>query len=136
GRRRFFERKQDAEAWLGQYGRLHRKRRRAPTDHPTVGEFVKRVAEKRKGACADGTYAILNTQLGYLDAYEVRPGVRLTDLRLEALDGDGDLILDLLKWQANRGFAVDSIRLLRNAVKEVLDRAMSQGYHQIGRAHV
>src|SRR5256885_17197796 len=86
GRRRFFERKQDAEAWLGQYGRLHRKRRRAPTDHPTVGEFVKRVAEKRKGACADGTYAILNTQLGYLNAYEVRPGVRLTDLRLEALD--------------------------------------------------
>jgi len=90
---------------------------------------VKRVAEKRKGACADGTYAILNTQLGYLDAYGVRPGVRLTDLRLEALDGDGDLILALLKWQANLCCTEDSIILLRNVLKEVLDRAMSQVYH-------
>jgi integrase len=49
-------------------------------------------------------------------------------MRLDALDGDGELILDVLKWQARRGYAVDSLRLLRNHIKQLLDRALSHGY--------
>jgi integrase len=128
GSRKYFETKAEAEAYSEARGRLHRHRRRLPVDHPTVGEYAVRVLAKREGTCAAATHTILRTQLAHLRAYEVRPGVPLSEQRLDSLDGDGELVVDLLKWQASRGYAVDSVRLLRNALKELLDRAKSEGY--------
>src|SRR5881397_1994688 len=79
GSRKFFERKEDAQACLDQLGRLHRKRRRMPTDKPTVGEFVTMLLEKRRGTCAEATFDVDHTQLAHFAAYEVRPGVPLRD---------------------------------------------------------
>lgn len=84
--------------------------------------------EKRRGTCAEATFDVAHTQLGHFTSYEVRPGLTIKEMRLDALDGDGELILDVLKQQAKRNYAADSIRLLRNEIKQLLDRALSQGY--------
>lgn len=128
GARRFFERKADADAYLERYGPRHRNRKKAPADKPTVGAFVDALLAQRDGTCSDATLTIARTQLAHFCAYEARPSVALRDLPLDLLDGAGDLVLDVLKAQAAKGYATDSVRLLRNHIKEVLDRAKSQGY--------
>src|SRR6266852_6703697 len=87
GSRKFFERKEEATEHLERLGRLHKTLRRLPTDRPTVGEFVTMLLEKRRGTCAEATFDVDHTQLGHFAAYEVRPGVPIRALRLDALDG-------------------------------------------------
>jgi integrase len=48
--------------------------------------------------------------------------------RLDIFDGDCELVLDIIKWYAARGYAPPTVRLFRNALKELLDRAKSAGH--------
>jgi integrase len=128
GKRKWFELKRDAQAYLDKHGRRESKRQRVPTDRPTIDAFIARIMEQRRGSIAAASYDIMRTQLGHFSRYEVRPGVRLGALRLETLDGDGATVLRVLNQQAAAGYAVDSVRLCRDKMRELFDRAMSQGY--------
>jgi integrase len=127
GMRRRFPTKAAAQAFAEPYRRAA-KRGRPTGKPPTVAAFVAEFLAARRGTCAPATFTILTQQLGHVVRYPVRPDVVIGTSPLTVFDGDPDLINAMLKWYRDQGYAVHTVRLFRNALKELLDRATSRHY--------
>lgn len=127
GMRRRFPTKAAAEAFAEPYRRAS-KRGRPTGKPPTVAAFVAEFLTARRGTCAPATFTILTQQLGHVVRYPVRPDVVIGTCPLTVFDGAPDLINAMLKWYRQQGYAVHTVRLFRNALKELLDRATSRHY--------
>src|SRR5262245_30685007 len=127
GMRRRFPTRAAAEAFAEPYRRASKHGRPAGKP-PTVEGFVAELLTARRGTCAPATFTILAQQLGHVLRYPLRPHVALGTCPLTVFDGDPDLIGALLKWYRDQGYAVHTVRLFRNALKELLDRATSRHY--------
>lgn len=125
GERKYCSTKGEADDYLKQ---RQRSRRVRPTDRPTLEVLRARLLDRRRGTCAVATLDVYRTQLAHIVAFPVRPGVLLGACPVAVLADDPALAIDLLKWQAGRGYSANSLRLLRNVLHELLERAVADGY--------